>query len=82
MLECGKDFGGTIGGICSECNSHDDENHRLNHCMKWEKINNHHATEKVVFDSIYSTKVDVLRDLVKKIQMVWNTRNAYGTMNL
>ena len=39
MLECGKNFGGTHGGECSECNTYDDENHRLNDCKKWKELN-------------------------------------------
>ena len=38
MLECGKNFGGTIAGSCSECNAYDDENHRLNYCKRWKEI--------------------------------------------
>ena len=81
MLECGKNFGGTIGGICPVCNTHDDESHRLNHCKKWKEINFLDASNVVDFDLIYSNDVDVLRDICKKIQTVWNTRNAHGVMN-
>ena len=30
MLQCGKNYGGSMQSICSDCNCLDDENHRLN----------------------------------------------------
>ena len=82
MLECGKNFGGTMSGICTECNVHDDENHHLNHCKKWKNINLCNATEKTAFELISSDDIETLRNLIKKIQLVWNTKFAYGTMNV
>ena len=82
MLECGKNFGGTMGGECSICNAHDDEDHRLNYCKKWRSINFYEESEKVQFDAIYSNDIDTLRNVIPKIQKVWNTKNAHGTMNI
>ena len=81
MLQCGKNFGGTIGGTCGQCNIYDDEKHRLNHCTKWREINYCDKEEKVDFDLVYSRDVNTLREVIKKLQPVWNTRNAHGTMN-
>ena len=83
MLECGKNFGGTIAGTCSECNAYDDENHRLNHCKKWKEINNYGTSEKIdfEFDDVYSEDITTLRRIIEKLRIVWNTRNASGTMN-
>ena len=82
MLQCGKNYKGTMNELCNQCNSTDDENHRLNHCIKWRNINYFVATEKVDFDLIFSPDIEVLRHLKKKISRVWNTRNAHGTMNI
>ena len=81
MLECGKNFGGTIGGTCSECNIYDDEEHRLNQCKKWKNINYLNSSEKIDFNEIHSDNVTTLRNVICKLQMVWNTKNAQGTMN-
>ena len=39
MLECGKNFKGTIPEICQTCKKEDNENHRLNECIKWNNFN-------------------------------------------
>ena len=53
MLECGKNFKGTMSESCSECGTIDDEEHRLNNCRKWAEINNV-GKEKIDFNDIYS----------------------------
>ena len=35
MLECGRNYKGSMSEICNECNDLDDENHRLNFCAKF-----------------------------------------------
>ena len=80
MLECGKNFKGTLKPHCEKCNLEDDENHRLNYCYIWQERNLYHSEEKINFDLIYSRDIDTLRLLVSKINMVWNTQNAHGTM--
>ena len=82
MLECGKNFGGTIGGTCSVCNLYDDEDHRLNHCKKFKDMNYHDQVDKIVFINIYSEDINSLRDTIEIIQKVWNTKNTGGKMNL
>ena len=81
MLQCGKNFGGTIGGMCGECSTYDDENHRMNHRKKWKHINHFDHVEKIDFNQVYSQNVETLRDIVKELQKVWNTRNTPGMMN-
>ena len=81
MLECGKNFGGTIGGTCSECNEYDDEEHRLNHCNKWADINYLNSSEKIDFNDVHSENLTTLRTVICKLQKVWNMKNAQGTMN-
>ena len=34
MLQCGKNYKGTMNEICNECDILDDEDHRLNCCVK------------------------------------------------
>ena len=77
----GRNLGSTIAGSCSECNVYDDENHRLNYCKRWKEINNYNASEKIVFDEVHSEDIATLRRIIEKLQFVWNTRNASGTMN-
>ena len=53
MLECGKNFRGTITENCVTCNESDDEEHRLNKCTKYSNINHINDTEVILFDTIF-----------------------------
>ena len=80
MLECGQNFKGTLNEICDQCHSLDDENHRLNHCVKWKNINFHDSNVDAKYDDIFSDNLEILRNVIPSIEKVWNTRNAHGTM--
>ena len=81
MLECGKNYKGTSGNVCRECQIIDDENHRMNHCTKFREMNHCDSETKVNFNLIYSNNFEVLRGIIPEITEVWNLRNATGTMN-
>ena len=81
MLECGKNFRGSLKELCNECNIYDDENHRLNHCSKWKDTNLYNNDEKVDINLMYSNDINVLRQIISKIEGVWNIKTAHGTMN-
>ena len=80
MLECGKNFKGTLKQNCDQCKCEDDENHRMNFCVKWRGNNFYDNEEKMDFELIYSKDINILRRLIAMIDKVWNTRNAHGTM--
>ena len=80
MLECGKNFKGSLKELCNDCSSIDDENHRLNHCIKWGDTNLYNEIDKVDIDLIYSHDINVLRCVTSKVENVWNTKTAHGTM--
>ena len=81
MLECGANFKGTMNEMCKLCKTIDDESHRLNHCKLYRCNNFYDKTEKVQFSDIYSSDVQVLKQMIPHIEKVWNTRNANGSMN-
>ena len=81
MLQCGINFKGTEKLQCPACNILDSEDHRLNSCKSWQDTNLFNDTEKIPFDCVYSTDIAVLRNVIPKIENVWNTRSAHGTMN-
>ena len=81
MLECGTNFKGTIKELCNNCNVLDDETHRLNYCEKYKTVNYYESDLKVDFNDIYSADIHTLRVLLPKIEKVWNTKNANGSMN-
>ena len=67
--------------VISECNVYDDEDHRLNHCKRFKDMNYYDHVDKIVFDDVHSENIDTLNEIIEKLQKVWNTKNAAGTMN-
>ena len=82
MLECGSNYKGTLAQLCNQCNCIDDENHRLNYCIKWRNVNLYDSTEKVDMNILYSDNMNDLRPIIANIEKAWNTKNAHGTMNV
>ena len=73
MLECAKNFKIKYGKLeCPECNTPDNENHRLNQCKKLANRNWLNKQEKVNFDQVYSDDVETLRKISANIQKVWD----------
>ena len=81
MLECGKNFKGSQNIICNGCRVIDDEDHRLNTCLKYRDINFLSCDTKIDFQLIFSNDVEVVKKTASEISRVWNTRNANGSMN-
>ena len=81
MLECGKNFRGTLPEQCITCNEIDTEEHRMNVCTKYININHFHDDKKLPFDTIFSSNVESLRAIIQKIEKVWNVSSGHGTMN-
>ena len=77
MLECGVNYKGTMKPTCDTCNTIDNEEHRMNDCIKW-KSND--TNGKVTFNDIYSNDINIVRSVITRIETVWNTKNAHGTM--
>ena len=80
MLECGLNFKGSLKPLCQTCLVDDSENHRLNFCIKWRNMNLYDINEKVPFDNVYSNDPTVLKGIIQKIALLWNTRTAHGSM--
>ena len=80
MLECGANFKSSRSELCTTCKKHDNEDHRLNHCLRYRTTNNYNNGGKINFDDVYSTDTDILKKVIANIEKVWNTRNAHGTM--
>ena len=80
LLECGKNFKGTQSEMCTECNCVDDENHRLNHCIKWQNVNLYNEAEKVDFTKVHSDDLNIVRQIIPSIEKIWDTRISQGRM--
>ena len=81
MLECGQNFKGSASKICRSCNAVDDEEHRMNHCVKLENLNFVNYPQKTNFTDIYSNNPVIIKNVINCIEQVWNTRTAHGSMN-
>ena len=81
MLECGRNFKGTIKETCITCNVIDDEDHRLNSCTRWKETNNHLGNKKVDFQNVFSEDVDILNKILTDIEKVWETKFSKGRMH-
>ena len=80
LLECGKNFKGTKSEMCDQCSSVDDENHRLNYCVKWRNINLYDELEKVDFEKVHSDDLSIVRQIIPTIEKVWDTYSSQGRM--
>ena len=76
MLECGKNYKGSMLEVCDQCSVLDDENHRLNYCKKYKETNNSSKEEKVDFSLIYSTDIAILKSIISEISRVWNAQGS------
>ena len=80
MLECGKNYRGTITENCLTCNVIDNEEHRLNVCMRFSDTNYSNDTEKIPLETIYSEDVNSLRIIIERIEKIWNVKTGHGTI--
>ena len=80
MLECGKNFKGTIPEICRKCGEEDSESHRLNRCVLWKHLNFSETAEQIDFGMIYDNDHEKLSPVIKSIQNVWEMRYGNGSM--
>ena len=80
MLERGTNFRNSRSILCPVCKKTDNEDHRMNHCIRYKNNNFYDHAEKPNYNDIYSTNTNTLTHIITKIEKVWNTRNANGTM--
>ena len=80
MLECGMNYKGSMQEVCDQCKIKDDENHRLNYCIKLREINYVDCETKIGFENVYSNDPEILRSIIKRLENIWNTKTAHGSM--
>ena len=73
MLNCKANFSSGYGGKdCATCNKVDDENHRINECIKYRAINLYERENKINFNLIYSDTVQEVLKIVELIPKLWD----------
>ena len=80
VLECGSNYKGTMREMCDMCNCIDNEDHRLNYCIRLRLTNLYESIEKIEFNKIYSENIVDIRSVTKSVEKVWNTHTANGSM--
>ena len=78
MLECGRNFRNRTNPICDTCTSPDDDEHRLNGCMKYRETNFY---DKIPFDKVFTSDMVTLKTILERIALVWNVKTGKGSMN-
>ena len=81
MLDCGMNFKNSTNPICETCTSPDDEEHRLNSCVKYREINFYDCDNKVPFDRVFTNDTESLKMIFERIALVWNVKTGKGSMN-
>ena len=82
MLECGRNFKGTLNEKCHTCDEIDNENHRINFCTRFSDVNNCYTQEKVDFNDIFSHDPLTIKNVTDMIDRIWNVKTAHGTMRV
>ena len=73
MLKCANNYAIQHGSKeCKECGVIDDENHRINTCIKYRSVNLYDKTEKIEFHDIHSDDGDKIMNVIKIILLVWD----------
>ena len=80
MLECGKNYKGTMAETCQMCLVTDDENHRMNDCISWREINNVDKSHRASFSDVFSSEYATLNNAIREIQSIWELHNGNGRM--
>ena len=81
MLQCANNFANNYSGkMCRECGVTDDEQHRINDCLKWEGINLRSSVNKVTYDDLYSLDIDKIMKIVEVIMSMWDLANGKNQM--
>ena len=77
MLDCKTNFSMGYGGkLCVECNTDDNEAHRINECAKYRAVNKYDSTEKINFENIYSDELDDVMIVVDSILAIWDLEHG------
>ena len=81
MLQCAANYSNGYGSKdCTECSVIDDENHRINHCVRWGTINWSGSDAKIDFNMIHSDDRSESMQVVETILSMWDLGNNKNTM--
>ena len=77
MLDCGRNYKYKYSRIvCGTYNLVDDENHRINECLRFKNRNLCMSVLKYDFGDIYSDDEDTVIRTIEVIRLLWNLENG------
>ena len=83
MLDCAANYRHGYGGPdCKQCGVKDDENHRINTCVRFKDRNLYHSTYKYDFQSIYSDDDDSISRTIEVVENLWILDNGKIEMRM
>ena len=80
MLECGKNFKGTLPEICPTSHVTDNEQHRLNYSIRFRDTILCDHLNKLNFDDIYQNDLTIVKNVIQHIEKVWNLKTGQECM--
>ena len=83
MLDCAKNYKyGNGSELCSMCKTTDDENHRINYCLRFAETNLCNSLVKFDFRSIFSINTETVDRAIEVVGSLWDLRNGRNEMHL
>ena len=77
MLDCSTNYKMKYGRTeCKECKVKDDEQHRINFCIKYKGINKCDNPTKFHFQNVYANDSDTLKQSAAEILKIWDLENG------
>ena len=81
MLECAANYKNKYRTkICKECNTTDDECHRINDCKRYTGTNNYQSNQQFNYNLVYSDNLEDLVAAAETILHVWDLANGKNKM--
>ena len=81
MLDCAKNYKcGYRGTDCSMCKTCDDEDHRINHCIRYRRTNLYESSLKFDFSSIYSDNAETVERAIDIVCHLWELNDGKNSM--
>ena len=81
MLKCANNFHHGFGTLlCDTCNVCDNENHRIDTCIKWRETNFYDNDQKVDFNNVFSNDNEKCLQIVRIIFSMWGLENGRNEM--
>ena len=73
MLDCANNYRGKYGTkLCRVCDMVDDEDHRMNNCVRWKDVNLHGRNYSIDFGAVYSSDIKTLEQMAGLLKRIWN----------